>query len=62
MMNAYYGPAYSPFDKQGIGVFTARPGMGKSYASRCFASNLNTGSLNDIKMLMNYGCDYDSVR
>lgn len=127
MMNAYYGPAYSPFEKQGIGVFTYRPGMGKSYALRCFASSLNpslyhmeymclstisvadfykqlcamlvvsekggkpamfaavreqitylykekrqplflaideaqylnTGSLNDIKMLMNYGCDYD---
>lgn len=26
------------------------------------AQYLNTGSLNDIKMLMNYGCDYDSVR
>lgn len=68
MMNAYYGLAYNPFDKQqikekdhfisrdftemtnrlnylkdirGIGVFTARPGMGKSYALRCFASSLN---------------------
>lgn len=112
-------------DILGIGVFTARPGMGKSYALRCFASSLNpnlyhmeylclstisvadfykqlcsilsvpdrggktamfraiqeqitylyqekhqplllaideaqylnTGILNDIKMLMNYGCD-----
>lgn len=26
---------------RGIGVFTARPGMGKSYALRCFASSLN---------------------
>lgn len=24
-----------------ISVFTARPGMGKSYALRCFASGLN---------------------
>jgi len=28
-------------DIRGIGVFTARPGMGKSYALRCFASSLN---------------------
>lgn len=28
-------------DVRGIGVFTARPGMGKSYALRCFASGLN---------------------
>lgn len=28
-------------DVRGIGVFTARPGMGKSYALRCFASSLN---------------------
>lgn len=28
-------------DTRGIGVFTARPGMGKSYALRCFAKNLN---------------------
>lgn len=28
-------------DIRGIGVFTARPGMGKSYALRCFASGLN---------------------
>jgi type II secretory pathway predicted ATPase ExeA len=28
-------------DIRGIGVFTARPGMGKSYALRCFAANLN---------------------
>lgn len=28
-------------DTRGIGVFTARPGMGKSYALRCFASTLN---------------------
>lgn len=68
MMNAYYGLAYNPFDKQqikeknhfisrdftemtnrlnylknirGIGMFTARPGMGKSYALRRFASSLN---------------------
>lgn len=26
---------------RGIGVFTARPGMGKSYALRCFANDLN---------------------
>lgn len=26
---------------RGIGVFTARPGMGKSYALRCFAKSLN---------------------
>ena len=26
---------------RGIGVFTARPGMGKSYALRCFAKDLN---------------------
>lgn len=28
-------------DIRGIGVFTARPGMGKSFALRCFAKNLN---------------------
>ena len=28
-------------DIRGIGVFTARPGMGKSYALRCFANSLN---------------------
>lgn len=28
-------------DIHGIGVFTARPGMGKSYALRCFANSLN---------------------
>jgi general secretion pathway protein A len=28
-------------DIRGIGVFTARPGMGKSYALRCFAKSLN---------------------
>jgi len=28
-------------DIRGIGVFTARPGMGKSYCLRCFASELN---------------------
>ena len=28
-------------DISGIGVFTARPGMGKSYALRCFAASLN---------------------
>lgn len=28
-------------DTRGIGVFTASPGMGKSYALRCFAKSLN---------------------
>ena len=28
-------------DIRGIGVFTARPGMGKSYTLRCFAKSLN---------------------
>lgn len=28
-------------DIRGIGVFTARPGMGKSFALRCFAKELN---------------------
>lgn len=28
-------------DIRGIGVFTARPGMGKSYALRCFAASLS---------------------
>ena len=28
-------------DIRGIGVFTARPGMGKSFALRCFAKGLN---------------------
>lgn len=28
-------------DVRGIGVFTARPGMGKSYALRCFSKSLN---------------------
>ena len=28
-------------DIRGIGLFTARPGMGKSYALRCFAKDLN---------------------
>ena len=28
-------------DIRGIGVFTARPGMGKSYCLRCFAKSLN---------------------
>lgn len=28
-------------DVRGIGVFTARPGMGKSFALRCFAKSLN---------------------
>ena len=28
-------------DIRGIGVFTALPGMGKSYALRCFAASLN---------------------
>lgn len=28
-------------DTRGIGVFTARPGMGKSFALRCFAKTLN---------------------
>ena len=30
-----------PKDIRGIGVFTALPGMGKSYALRCFAASLN---------------------
>lgn len=28
-------------DTRGIGVFTARPGMGKSFGLRCFANSLN---------------------
>lgn len=28
-------------DTRGIGVFTARPGMGKTYALRCFSAGLN---------------------
>ena len=28
-------------DTRGIGLFTARPGMGKSFAPRCFAKGLN---------------------
>lgn len=28
-------------DIRGIGVFTSRPGMGKSYCLRCFAKSLN---------------------
>lgn len=28
-------------DTRGIGLFTAKPGMGKSFALRCFAKNLN---------------------
>ena len=28
-------------DIRGIGVFTARPGMGKSFCLRCFAAGLN---------------------
>ena len=28
-------------DIRGIGVFTARPGIGKSYCPRCFARSLN---------------------
>ena len=28
-------------ETRGIGVFTARPGMGKSFALRCFANSLN---------------------
>ncbi len=28
-------------ETRGIGVFTARPGMGKSFALRCFAKSLN---------------------
>ena len=28
-------------DTRGIGVFTARPGMGKSFCLRCFAAGLN---------------------
>ena len=30
-------------DSRGIGVFTASPGMGKSFALRCFAAGLNPG-------------------
>ncbi len=30
-------------DVRGIGVFTASPGMGKSYCLRCFAKELNPG-------------------
>ena len=37
-------------DIRGIGVFTASPGMGKSYALRCFASGLNP-SLYQMKYL-----------
>ncbi|MDE8700547.1 ExeA family protein [[Ruminococcus] lactaris] len=37
-------------DIRGIGLFTARPGMGKSYALRCFASGLNP-SLYHMKYL-----------
>jgi type II secretory pathway predicted ATPase ExeA len=29
-------------DVNGVGVFTAQPGMGKSYALRCFRKSLNT--------------------
>lgn len=29
-------------DIRGIGVFTARPGMGKSYTLRCFSSSLSS--------------------
>ncbi len=36
---------------RGIGVFTARPGMGKSYALRCFSRNLNPNLYN-----MSYIC------
>lgn len=28
-------------DTRGIGLFTARPGMGKSFGLRCFAKGLN---------------------
>lgn len=28
-------------DARGSGLFTASPGMGKTYALRCFAKNLN---------------------
>ncbi len=28
-------------DTRGIGVFTAKPSMGKSFALRCFANGLN---------------------
>ena len=28
-------------DVRGIGVFTAQPGMGKSFCLRCFAKNMN---------------------
>lgn len=30
---------------RGIGVFTARPGMGKTYALRCFMNGLNPNQL-----------------
>ncbi len=30
-------------EARGIGVFTASPGMGKSFALRCFAAGLNPG-------------------
>ncbi len=36
-----YMRSYNTSFHRGIGVFTARPGMGKSYALRCFASGLN---------------------
>lgn len=38
-------------EARGIGVFTAAPGMGKSYSLRCFA-----GSLNKNLFLMKYIC------
>ena len=38
-------------DIRGIGVFTARPGMGKSYTLRCFAKSLNPNLYN-----MSYIC------
>ncbi|KAB3524774.1 ExeA family protein [Alkaliphilus serpentinus] len=37
-------------DIRGIGVFTASPGMGKSYALRCFAKSLND-NLHQIEYL-----------
>ena len=37
-------------DVRGIGVFTARPGMGKTYALRCFASSLNP-SMNHMEYM-----------
>ena len=61
-------------DIRGIGVFTARPGMGKSYCLRCFAKSLNpslfhmeylclsTISVADFyKQLCAYKCQHQNV-